>query len=354
MRPIDPAASIEADVQPRVAAPQMRRIVSGSCAALGLCLAALGTTSGGSPNAQGVLQRLKADVYYLASDTLEGRAASTPGGDLAARHIRAEFRRLGLRSGPPDGSYYQPFEYRRAPDAPRSTTRNVIGVLEGEGDLAGQAIVIGAHYDHLGRGESGSLAPEALRGRIHPGADDNASGIAAMLELARRFASHATPPARRLVFVAFGGEEDGLIGSRHYVSRDPTCPIGDTVAMVNFDMVGRLRENELGVAGDRSAGEFARLLAEADVRSPLNLRLGGADYPEDSDHAPFASAGVPFLYICTGSHPDRHTPSDTADRVDFEGMAEVVSFCEDLLGRLLVSPRPTFSSARRDPPPMPK
>ncbi len=150
-----------------------------------------------------------------------------------------------------------------------------------------------------------------------------------------------------MVFVAFTGEEAGLIGSRHYVSKGLIFPIKDTVAMVNFDMVGRLRANQLGIAGNETAREFADLLSEADARSPLKLMRGGADYPDDSDHAPFASAGVPILYICTGSHEDRHTPSDTADKVDFEGIAEVVNFCEDVLGRLLVMPRPTFIPAVR-------
>ncbi len=187
--------------------------------ALGLFLAALGLANAGPPEDKRIVERLKADVYYLASDTLEGRGISTPGVNLAAQHIRAEFRRIGLKSGPSDGSYYQPIEYRRSSEAAATLLKNVIGVLDGKGDLADQAIVIGAHYDHLGHGEFGTLAPEALRARAHPGADDNASGIAAMLELARHFASHPAPRRRRMVFVAFTGEEAGLVGSRHYVAR---------------------------------------------------------------------------------------------------------------------------------------
>ncbi len=286
-------------------------------------------------------------MYYLASDTLEGRGISTPGCVLAAQHIRAEFRRIGLKSGPSDGSYYQPIVYRRSPEAASTILKNVVGVLEGHGDLADQTVVIGAHYDHLGHGEFSSLAPEASRALTHPGADDNASGIAAMLELARHFASQPRSSRRRMVFVAFAGEEAGLIGSRHYVSKEPIFPIKDTVAMLNFDMVRRLRAHVLGIAGNETAKEFGHILSDADARSPLNLTLGGADYPNDSDHAPFASAVVPILYICTGSHEDRHTPSDTADKVNFEGIAEVVSFCEDVIGHLLVSPRPTFIPARR-------
>ena len=347
MKYIDSDATILQHENPGDIGRNVRGFSSRSWMFLSLCFAALGLATADLPKDKGIVERLKADVYYLASDTLEGRGISTPGVDLAAQHIRAEFRRIGLKSGPSDGSYFQPIEYRRSPESARTILKNVIGVLEGKGDLADQAIVIGAHYDHLGHGEFSSLAPEALRARTHPGADDNASGIAAMLELARHFASQPTPSRRRMVFVAFTAEEAGLIGSRHYVSKEPIFPIKDTVAMLNFDMVGRLRENQLGIAGNETAKEFGQILSDADARSPLNLMLGGADYPDDSDHAPFANVGVPILYICTGSHEDRHTPFDTADKVDFEGIAQVVGLCEDVLGRLLVLPRPNFISAKR-------
>jgi Peptidase family M28 len=308
-----------------------------------LCGAAALAGVAGPPEGKDALARMKADVYYFASDTLEGRGISTPGIELAAQHIRAEFKRLGMKSGASDGSYYQPFKFAgSSKSGPERALQNVIGVLEGNGELASQTIVIGAHYDHLGYGPFGSLGPEALRGRIHPGADDNASGTAAMLELARRFASRGAAPRRRMVFVAFCAEEVGQIGSNHYASKEPIFPIKNTVAMINFDMVGRLRDEELGIAGNESAREFEDILAGADAKSPLRLRLGGPEYPLDSDHASFSAVGVPILYICTGSHEDRHTPGDSADKINFEGMAKVVDLCEDVLDRLLVAPRPVF------------
>ena len=256
-----------------------------------------GVAVGGPPGGRESVERLKADVYYFASVTLEGRGVSTPGIDLAANHVRSEFRRLGLKSGTRDGTYFQPFPFGRDTGAgPERTLRNVIGVLEGEGMLADETIVIGAHYDHLGYGPSGPGSP---RGRLHPGADDNASGTSAMMELARRFAGRGRPPRRRMVFIAFSAEESGRVGSRYYASKEPGFPIKDTVAMINFDMVGRLRDDELGVAGNESAAEFRALLAAADDRSPLRLRLG--------------EVGVPILYFCTGSSEDRHTPGDSAD-----------------------------------------
>jgi Zn-dependent M28 family amino/carboxypeptidase len=159
-----------------------------------------------------------------------------------------------------------------------------------------------------------------------------------------------TPPRRRVVFIAFWAGESGQIGSRHYASKEPIFPIKDTVAMMNFDMVGRLRNDELGIAGNESAKEFGDLLVGADAKSPLELRLGGPEYPGDSDHSSFSNVGVPILYICTGSHEDRHTPADTADKINYEGMAKVVDFCEDVLDRVLVMSRPTFVPAPRRSP----
>jgi Zn-dependent M28 family amino/carboxypeptidase len=315
-----------------------------------LWLAAVGAAVAELPRGKESLERLKADVYYLASDTLEGRGVATAGIEAAARHVRAEFKRLGLKSGTPDGSYDQPFEYGRTPQTAGTTLRNVIGVLEGKGPVANETVVVGAHYDHLGYGPFDPQAPKALRGRIHNGADDNASGTSVMLELARRFADRGTPPRRRLVFIAFSAEEAGRIGSRYYATKEPLFPIKDTVTMINFDMVGRLRDGELGVAGNESAREFEALLAGVADRSHLKLRLGGPEYPDDSDHASFAEVGVPILYFCTGSHEDRHTSGDTADKINYEGLAKVVDFCEDVLDRLLVMPRPTFvPPARRSP-----
>jgi len=145
-----------------------------------------------------------------------------------------------------------------------------------------------------------------------------------------------------MVFIAFCAEENGRVGSRHYASQEPIFPIKNTVAMINFDMVGRLRNDELGIAGNESAREFGDLLAAADARSPVKLMLGGPEYPDDSDHASFSDVGVPILYLCTGSHEDRHTPGDTADKINFDGLAKVVDLCEDVLDRLLVVSRPKF------------
>jgi hypothetical protein len=203
----------------------------------------------------------------------------------------------------------------------RGRTANVVGILPGwDASRRDEAVVIGAHYDHLGRGGEGSLAPDAL-GTVHPGADDNASGVAAMLGMARAFAGSGGAP-RTLVFVAFAGEEMGLLGSTHYVRR-PAHPIERTVLMLNLDMVGRLRQRTLYVGGvDSATGLRDLLTAQA---GGLTLSLRGDPFGP-SDHAAFYAAGRPVVFLFTGAHADYHRPTDTWDRLDPAGLAEVTGF----------------------------
>jgi hypothetical protein len=203
----------------------------------------------------------------------------------------------------------------------RGPAANVVGILPGRDPrLREEAVVVGAHYDHLGRGGEGSLAPDAL-GAVHPGADDNASGVAAVLGLARAFAEAGGAP-RTLVFVAFAGEEMGLLGSAHYVRR-PAHPLERTVLMLNLDMVGRLRARTLYVGGvDSAAGLRDLVRAQA---GGLALSLRGDPFGP-SDHASFYAAGRPVLFLFTGAHADYHRPGDTADRIDAAGLAEVTAF----------------------------
>ncbi len=207
----------------------------------------------------------------------------------------------------------------------RGRVSNVVGVLPGQDpSVADEAIVIGAHYDHLGRGEFGSLTP-SRRGEIHPGADDNASGTAAVLTLARTLA--AGPPLRRsVVFAAFTAEEVGLLGSAHLVDHWP-AGLPRAVAMLNLDMVGRLREDRLVVFGSESADEWPELLARQ--AAPLGIRLsfeGGG--PGPSDQTSFYVKEVPVLHFFTGTHPAYHTPDDVAQLLDPRALDRVVAYVE--------------------------
>ena len=203
----------------------------------------------------------------------------------------------------------------------RGRAANVVGILPGrDATLREETVVIGAHYDHLGRGGEGSLAPDAL-GRVHHGADDNASGVAAVLGLARAFAAAGGTP-RTLVFVAFAGEEMGLLGSTHYV-RHPARPLERTALMVNLDMVGRLRDRTLYVGGV-DGGRGLRELVSAQVGG-LTLALRGDPFGP-SDHTAFYSAGRPVLFLFTGAHADYHRPGDTWDKINGPGLADVTAF----------------------------
>jgi membrane-associated protease RseP (regulator of RpoE activity) len=198
-------------------------------------------------------------------------------------------------------------------------------------------VVVGAHYDHLGRAD----------GAVHPGADDNASGTAVVLELARTFAT-AGGASRTLVFALFSGEESGLLGSRHYV-RHPTVPIERTVAMINLDMVGRLGDRPLGVGGVATGGGLEIVVGDAGRQ--LGIALADREAPGGaSDHAPFYRAGVPVLFFHTGGHPEYHRPTDTADRIDADGLARVAAVCLRVIEGVAGGSRPTYVALPAPPP----
>ena len=243
---------------------------------------------------------------------------------------------------------------RNAPGA------NVIGVIEGsDAQLKNEAIVIGAHYDHLGRGGEGSLA--VREGEIHHGADDNASGVAGLLELARLFSAQGARPRRTLIFIAFSGEEEGLIGSNFYVNH-PLVPLSNTAAMLNMDMIGRMKEKRLMIGGVGTAAEWRKLIEDENSRQGMAYadRLSSSPGPlftlalnEDgygpSDHSSFYSKQVPVLFFFTGAHDDYHKPSDTADKIDYESEARVVALVAGLVSSIDASPRrPTYTVSKSE------
>jgi hypothetical protein len=214
----------------------------------------------------------------------------------------------------------------------RAETANVAAILPGRDPaVAGECVVVGAHHDHLGHGGDASLAPDQL-GTVHPGADDNASGVAALLAVARA-AAEAGPARRTLVFAAFGAEELGVLGSAYFVkSPPPACAVEKMQLMVNLDMVGRARGGKVYVDGaDTARGlrEVVRALADARPALPLELAFGGSGYGP-SDHTSFYARGVPVLFLFTGAHADYHRPSDTADKVDPEGLLRIARLASRL------------------------
>jgi hypothetical protein len=218
--------------------------------------------------------------------------------------------------------------------AQRAATRNVVGVVPGRGP---EAIVVGAHYDHLGLGATGSLDPKP-EGKVHHGADDNASGTAALIGLARAIAPRRAELARSVYFVAFGAEELGTLGSSHFV-KAPPVPLERIAAMVNMDMVGRLRDSTLELHGVGSSPVWKGLIEEANGAAGLKLRIVEGGYGP-SDHNPFYAAGRPVLFAFTGAHADYHRPSDTADKIDAVGIARVLGLIEPTVALLARSTEP--------------
>ncbi|MGE5480758.1 MAG: M20/M25/M40 family metallo-hydrolase [Chloroflexota bacterium] len=224
-------------------------------------------------------------------------------------------------------------------------TFNVTGLLKGtDPALADEYVVIGGHYDHLGWGASSSL----YRGpgkKIHNGADDNASGVAVVLELAKRLS--ANPPRRSVVFVAFSGEEMGVLGS-HYFANNSPMPIEKTIAMINLDMVGRMKENKLNVFGSGSSPEFPALIDSLAALDSMAVTKA-ADAYGPSDHASFYSKNVPVLFLFTGVHGDYHTPNDDWDKINYVGMGHVADYAE-LFARHLANAteKPAFTEVKQN------
>ncbi len=221
-------------------------------------------------------------------------------------------------------------------------TANIIGLLPGsDPELSKQYVVIGAHMDHLGMGGSGSLNSNR-EPAIHYGADDNASGTAGVLALAEHFAMSPNKPKRSLVFMAFSGEEIGLLGSAHYV-KNPIYPIENTVAMLNMDMIGRMSENRLSVIGVGTSPIWPDLLDDLNAKASFNLSKTNSGFG-GSDHQSFASAGIPVLFFFTGMHPDYHRPSDTFDKIALWDETRIVQFVADIADRVAnAAERPPFT-----------
>ena len=285
---------------------------------------------------------IRRDVEHLASDALEGRGTGTAGNDSAAAFIARRFESLRLSTLPNgcegsdgalsarcDRKYFQPFVARSAAAAHAGLpselpTQNVVAVLRGtDPTLAGEYIVLGAHFDHLGRSGASALDPDSAEA-IRNGADDNASGTAAVMELARLLSRHA--PRRSVVFVTFSGEELGLLGSQRFVERSPV-PIDRVVAMLNFDMVGRLRNQRLIVYGVETATEMRSLVDSAASGTGLDVRAVGDGFGP-SDHSSFYARGVPVLHFFTDLHEDYHRATDDADKVSAAGVGRVVGLAE--------------------------
>jgi hypothetical protein len=210
---------------------------------------------------------------------------------------------------------------------------NVLAYLPGK---TSEYVIIGAHYDHLGRGDANSLAPSQI-GQIHPGADDNASGTAGVLELARLFAPLKGQLDRGILFMSFSGEELGLLGSAHWVA-NPTLPLDKCVAMINMDMIGRIRDNKVYVGGVGTGSTFQAILDQVQKQTPLNMEYSAGGYAS-SDHTSFVAKKIPVLFFFSGLHADYHKPSDTADKINAPSAAQLLNVVGDVTLQLADAPQ---------------
>jgi aminopeptidase N len=264
-------------------------------------------------------------VAWLSAPEREGRGVGTKGLDAAADYIAAAFKAAGLQPGGDGGTYFQSLPSPRSPSGEPVTLRNVIGVLPGtKPDWKGQSALLTAHYDHLGRGWPD--VHKGDEGKLHPGADDNASGVAVMIELAKALAGREKPQ-RTTVFVAFSGEEEGLLGSRYYAEHPP-FPLDQTIGVINLDTVGRLFGKKLSVVATGSASEWQHIFRGAGFVTGVEPRLI-PEALESSDQKSFIDKGVPAVQIFTDPHVDYHRPGDTPDKIDGPGLVKVATFVEE-------------------------
>jgi hypothetical protein len=218
----------------------------------------------------------------------------------------------------------------------QAAVNNVVGYWPGETD---EYVVIGAHYDHLGLGDESSLAPDSV-GEVHPGADDNASGTAGVIALAEAIAKRGKQ-RRGTLFMAFAGEEIGLLGSQYWTEH-PTKPLEDAVAMLNMDMIGRVDKSKVYVGGAGTAKVFQQLLDEAAKDADFEVAMSQSGYGA-SDHTSFTTKGIPVLFFFSGLHADYHKPSDTWDKINAEAAVEVLDIVDEVAEDLRVSEeRPEF------------
>ena len=284
-------------------------------------------------------------VEFLASQQLGGRYPGTAGDTLASEYIVGKLRGLKLKpvvKGKKKKGYFHDFTYGKTE---QRQTHNILAVLRGnDKQLRNEYIVVGSHYDHLGMGGqgSGSRRPDTLG--VHPGADDNASGDAVVLELARHFKKTGSP--RSIIFAFFGAEEQGLVGSKFFLdwmkkadSKRINLPADKKgiVAMVNLDMVGRMRGGSMSVSGTGTSSGFKPMVEQVAKQTGVNVACIPDGYGP-SDQASFVAQEIPVLFLTTGGHMEYHTPADVPSTLNYDGMQQTLEFSQELIARLASLP----------------
>lgn len=284
--------------------------------------------------------RILKDIRRLADDKYSGRGAGTSGEQKAADYIASRFKKLRLTPKGDDRSYLQKFAFKKGAhgEGDEVQSANVVAFLDNQ---APTTVVIGAHYDHLGTdGQGSSLDPNPAN-KIHNGADDNASGVAGVLELARYFSTNTKTEKNNFLFICFAGEELGLLGSKHFVEH-PSIDLSSVTYMINMDMVGRLDRStkSLMINGTGTSPVWEQLLRSLSTNA-LTIKTDSSGVGP-SDHTSFYLKDVPVLHFFTGSHTDYHKPSDDWEKINAGGEAEVLNLIVRIVTSLEAEPRLTF------------
>lgn len=284
--------------------------------------------------------QLRKHIRILAHDSLQGRGTGTEGEKMAAAYIESTFKKLKLKPAGNGKSYQQTFDFKtRVGDEEISgTAYNVLAYLDNKSK---HTIIIGAHYDHLGLGHQGSSLQANSKGMIHNGADDNASGVAGVLELARYYSSNKVKEKYNFLFICFSGEELGLLGSKHF-TENTLIDLSTVNYMINMDMIGRLDEQSkmLMVHGTGTSPVWETLIKNLE-NEQVKIRTDSSGVGP-SDHTSFYLKNIPVLHFFTGSHSDYHKPSDDWDKINYSGQVEVLKIITRVIDQLDSEPKLAF------------
>ena len=285
--------------------------------------------------------RLRDHAEALSTPDMEGRGVGTAGLDKAADYIAGQFQAIGLTPAGDNGTWFQAFQTPDGPNGAPESVKNVVAVLKGKkAEMAGESVIVSAHYDHLGFGWPGVRTGD--EGKLHPGADDNASGIAIMLELAEILSG--TAPDRSIIFVATTAEEYELQGARHYAKTGADgYPIDKAIGNINLDTVGRLEDGKVMIFGGSSATEWRFIFMGATAVSGIETQMVAQEI-NASDHTAFHEAGIPAIHIFGSKASDYHQPTDTADKLDIDGMVKVAAIAQEAIVYLAERPEPLTKS----------
>jgi len=284
--------------------------------------------------------KIKQHIRILSADSMQGRGTGSLGESMAASYIEKQFKKIKLEPQGEANTYLQPFPFKGGIHSTGTdgTAHNIIGYLD---NGAANTIIIGAHYDHLGLGENGSSLDANPMGKIHNGADDNASGVAGLIELAHYFQKNKKKEKYNFLFLAFSGEELGLFGSK-YFTEHPPLDLTAVNYMINLDMIGRLDPvtKALAVSGTGTSAVWENELKKLSTND-LKIKTDSAGVGP-SDHTSFYLKNIPVLHFFTGSHSDYHKPSDDWEKINFAGEKLVLQFIIKLIEDLDSSPKLVF------------